>query len=238
MTVKCLIKRLRRKGKPSAVPSQGQRETFSETSCSIEPSFDLPQWQWEENLPKTIGTLSQPSRNSRRLPHSPANRCAQTRSASAATVVARLSEPRSPDDPTTKQSDSPRKIDAATLVRLGFRRSKLNVNESRLLAAARAEWEAVDSAVPLVEEFVKLVRGASEGKLSQWIVRANATKIKELKSFANGVQRDFLAVKEALVSEWSNGQTEGQVNRLKLIKRAMYGRAKFDLLRARVLHRI
>jgi len=44
------------------------------------------------------------------------------------------------------------------------------------------------------------------------------------------------AVKNALSYEWSNGQLEGQVNRLKLIKRQMYGRAKFDLLRARVLH--
>ncbi len=69
-----------------------------------------------------------------------------------------------------------------------------------------------------------------------WIVRAFDSGVKELKSFANGLQKDFLAVKEATVSPWSNGQTEGQVNRLKLLKRQMYGRAKFDLLRARVLN--
>jgi transposase len=74
--------------------------------------------------------------------------------------------------------------------------------------------------------------------LSQWIVRANETGIRELRSFANGLQQDYVAVKEATTSAWSNGQTEGQVNRLKLIKRSMYGRAKFDLLRARVLHRV
>ena len=68
------------------------------------------------------------------------------------------------------------------------------------------------------------------------VVQAFDSGIKELKSFANGLQKDFLAVKEATVSEWSNGQTEGQVNRLKLLKRQMYGRANFDLLRARVIH--
>jgi transposase len=52
-----------------------------------------------------------------------------------------------------------------------------------------------------------------------------------------GLRRDLSAVRAALTSEWSNGQTEGQVNRLKLIKRQMYGRAKLDLLRQRVLHR-
>jgi transposase len=73
-------------------------------------------------------------------------------------------------------------------------------------------------------------------KLSLWIVRTFDSGVKELKAFANGLQKDFLAVKEATTSEWSNGQTEGQVNRLKLLKRQMYGRAKFDLLKAQVLN--
>jgi transposase len=55
--------------------------------------------------------------------------------------------------------------------------------------------------------------------------------------FTVGLRRDQAAVAAALSCEWSNGQTEGQINRLKTIKRQMYGRANFDLLRARVLHR-
>jgi transposase len=51
-----------------------------------------------------------------------------------------------------------------------------------------------------------------------------------------GLRRDGEAVMAALSSQWSNGQTEGQINRLKMLKRQMYGRANFDLLRARVLH--
>ncbi|MFA9435064.1 MAG: transposase, partial [Deltaproteobacteria bacterium] len=59
--------------------------------------------------------------------------------------------------------------------------------------------------------------------------------ISALKGFANGITKDGDAVRAALSLEWSNGQVEGQVNRLKLIKRKMYGRANFDLLRKRVL---
>jgi transposase len=62
------------------------------------------------------------------------------------------------------------------------------------------------------------------------------SKLKEFVGFARGISEDYEAVKNALTYEWSNGQLEGQVNRLKLIKRQMYGRAKFDLLSARVLH--
>lgn len=58
----------------------------------------------------------------------------------------------------------------------------------------------------------------------------------ELASLANGLTADLLAVRAALEYEWSNGQVEGQVHRLKLVKRQMYGRGKLDLLRARVLY--
>jgi transposase len=54
-------------------------------------------------------------------------------------------------------------------------------------------------------------------------------------SFANGIQKDILAVRNAIISPWSDGQTEGQITKLKLIKRQMYGRAKIDLLQARLV---
>jgi transposase len=56
-------------------------------------------------------------------------------------------------------------------------------------------------------------------------------------SFAKGIRQDLAAVEGAIKTQWSNGQVEGQVNRLKTIKRAMYGRANFDLLREKVLYR-
>lgn len=60
--------------------------------------------------------------------------------------------------------------------------------------------------------------------------------IPELKSFVSGVERDYDAVKEALRLPWSQGPTEGKVNKLKTLKRVMYGRASFQLLRQRLLH--
>jgi len=61
------------------------------------------------------------------------------------------------------------------------------------------------------------------------------TRVPCLQTFATGIQQDYAAVRAALESAWSNGQTERQVKRLKFIKRQMYGRANFDLLRLRVL---
>jgi transposase len=81
------------------------------------------------------------------------------------------------------------------------------------------------------------VRQRQGGALDAWIVRAHDTGVpRELRVFADGLKADYEAVKAALTLAWSNGPVEGQVNRVKLIKRQMYGRAKFDLLRQRVLH--
>jgi len=87
----------------------------------------------------------------------------------------------------------------------------------------------------LVAEFFALVRERRADDLQAWAERAEATEIPDLVSFCKGVRRDWEAVKAGLTLEWSNGPVEGQVNRLKLIKRQMYGRASFRLLRARVL---
>jgi transposase len=73
-------------------------------------------------------------------------------------------------------------------------------------------------------------------EFDHWLESAKATGIHELKSFAAGLVRDKAAVVAALSLPWSNGQVEGHIHRLKLIKRQMYGRAGFDLLRRRVLN--
>ncbi len=68
--------------------------------------------------------------------------------------------------------------------------------------------------------------------LDPWLARAKSGLIA---SFANGVIKDKAAVSAAISSSWSNGQTEGQITKLKLVKRQMYGRGKLDLLQARLL---
>ena len=72
--------------------------------------------------------------------------------------------------------------------------------------------------------------------LAAWIEHVEKIGIKELNQFGHYLRSDWQAVQNALVHQWSNGLVEGHVNRIKVIKRQMYGRAKFDLLRQKVLH--
>jgi transposase len=88
----------------------------------------------------------------------------------------------------------------------------------------------------LAMDFGALVRTRDATSLIDWLARADASSLPEVRSFAAGIRRDRAAVEAALISPWSNGQTEGQVNRLKALKRQMYGRAKLDLLEKRFLY--
>jgi transposase len=97
-------------------------------------------------------------------------------------------------------------------------------------------FPAVRAAQELSLDFARMVRQRAAEDLPAWLRAAGRSKLKEFVGFARGVSEDYEAVRNALTYEWSNGQLEGQVNKLKLIKRMMYGRAKFDLLRARVLY--
>jgi transposase len=97
-------------------------------------------------------------------------------------------------------------------------------------------FPAIKEAQELALEFTSMARQRSAEMLPAWLRAAARSKLKEFVGFARGISEDYEAVRNALTYEWSNGQLEGQVNRLKLIKRQMYGRAKFDLLKARVLH--
>ena len=128
-----------------------------------------------------------------------------------------------------------------------------------LLVQPPAELPAADAAVVtrverdreaasvagLARRFTTLVRGCGAGGklgpdaalagLEAWLADARASGIRAVETFAAGLEQDGAAVRAALTTSWSNGQTEGQVTRLKLLKRQMYGRAGLDLLRRRAL---
>lgn len=93
----------------------------------------------------------------------------------------------------------------------------------------------IENAYELAQQFQKMVREHESEKFDIWIEQCLQCSTIDLVNFAKGLQRDHDPVFMAVHSKWSNGQTEGQVTRLKLIKRKMYGRANFDLLRQRVL---
>ena len=93
----------------------------------------------------------------------------------------------------------------------------------------------VGRAQQLALSFVEVVKERKTDGLRGWLVEAQRSEVAEFITFANGLTADLQAVRAALEHEWSQGQVEGQVHRLKLVKRQMYGRGKPDLLRARVL---
>ena len=110
--------------------------------------------------------------------------------------------------------------------------------EARALARVLALGPEIASPVQLPEQFTRLIRRQGSDpirELATWKQAAVATGWQELGSFVARLQQDQAAVEAALRLPYSQGQTEGQINRLKMLKRAMFGRANFDLLRKRFL---
>jgi transposase len=95
--------------------------------------------------------------------------------------------------------------------------------------------EALASLYKLSQDFISIFSNQSVERLDDWLSAADHSDFRIFKNFAASLREDIEAVRAALTYPWSNGQTERQVNRLKIIKRQMYGRANFDLLRIRVL---
>lgn len=120
---------------------------------------------------------------------------------------------------------------------LFFRKpDELKDEERENLRVIRQASPKVETAYHLVEEFLQMVRERTGEHLDSWLGAVKASQLQAFESFVTGVQQDQDAVLAGLTLPWSNGTLEGHVNRLKLIKRSMYGRAKFDLLKLRVLH--
>ena len=113
---------------------------------------------------------------------------------------------------------------------------RLSEEEKELRQKVLANSNEIKQGLGLLNKFRAMVREKKSGNYEEWLKEAENKALKEYENFAKGLKRDNEAVKNALSEKWSNGQVEGQVNRLKFIKRQMYGRANFDLLKARVLH--
>jgi transposase len=122
---------------------------------------------------------------------------------------------------------------ARTIARLmTIGRDLLTKAETVTVAAIEAGVPALVEARDIIAEFHAMIRRKVEGGLTSWIERARTSLVA---SFASGVIRDEAAVRAAITSPWSNGQTEGQITRLKLVRRQMYGRGKIELLQARLI---
>lgn len=117
-----------------------------------------------------------------------------------------------------------------------LRSEKLKDEEQQMVGLLCRLSPEVRRAQELALSFVQLIRERRVAELREWLMKAGRSELPEFQRLAKGLTGDLSAVKSALLYQWSQGQVEGQVHRLKMIKRQMYGRAKLDLLRARVLH--
>lgn len=135
------------------------------------------------------------------------------------------------DKPTDQQLQ---KVPSArTIARLmTTARDHLSKADTVTIAAIEAGVPPLVEARTLVERFQAMLRKKLVADLEPWITAASGGLIG---SFASGVIKDKAAVRAAIAEPWSNGQTEGQITKLKLVKRQMYGRAKIDLLQARLI---
>ncbi len=122
---------------------------------------------------------------------------------------------------------------ARTIARLmTIGRDYLSRSDTVTVAVIEAGVPLLVGAREIIASFQAMVRKKSLADLAPWLERARTSLVA---SFANGILKDMAAVSAAITSPWSNGQTEGQITKLKLVKRQMYGRGKLDLLQARLV---
>jgi transposase len=115
------------------------------------------------------------------------------------------------------------------------RMEKRSEEDQALLADLRGRAPELDVAVALAAAFASLIRDHAPERLDLWLQRAGDSMVRQLQGFAKHLSADYDAVRAAAELAWSNGQVEGQINRLKTTKRQMYGRAGLDLLGRRFL---
>ena len=107
--------------------------------------------------------------------------------------------------------------------------------ETQQLTQLHAQSGEVAEAIDLAQDFATLVRQRQPERLDPWLTRATASTLGAFQRFASGLQEDYEAIKAGVTLPWSTSPVEGHINRLKMLKRQMFGRARLDLLSRRFL---
>jgi transposase len=127
------------------------------------------------------------------------------------------------------QSLTPRRAPWLVLRRV----DKRTDTEGQQLRLLRAQQTELAEAIDLAQDFAQLVRLRQPAQFDAWLVRASKSTLHPFQRFAKGLRDDYAAIKAGITLRWSNGPVEGQINRLKMLKRQMLGRAHLDLLSRR-----
>jgi transposase len=115
------------------------------------------------------------------------------------------------------------------------RETKRTETEAQQLTALRGQQAEVAEAIDLAQDFMRLVRQRQPERLDPWLQRATTSAVDAIRRFATGLYEDYEAVKAGVTLPWNSGPVEGHINRLKMLKRQMFGRAHLDLLSRRFL---
>jgi len=127
-------------------------------------------------------------------------------------------------------------VERKLLIKLLFKQvGKVKGLDSDCLDRVNSQYPRYKDLIDIVNEFRKMLLDKNVGMIEQWVHRASGLNIRELTSFINGITRDITAVKNAIKYDYNNGLAEGSVNKLKVIKRIMYGRNSFEMLRKKLL---
>jgi transposase len=113
------------------------------------------------------------------------------------------------------------------------REAQRTADEAQQLAQVQAQPPAVAEAIDLAEDFLTLVRQRQPAPLDPWLTRAATSTLAAMRRFAAGLYADYQAVRAGVTLPWSSGPVEGHINRLKMVKRQMFGRARLELLSRR-----
>ena len=137
---------------------------------------------------------------------------------------------------TARQGASGEKIERKWLVSLLYRPlDEVSSLSAKQLNRIIAEYPIIGRVYDAVAGFKQTLFGKKESELDKWLEETDSLEIDELCSFINGIKRDIAAVKNAITLNYNNGLAEGSVNKLKVVKRIMYGRNSFELLKGKLL---
>jgi transposase len=113
------------------------------------------------------------------------------------------------------------------------RAAKRTAAEAQQLTHLHAQAAEIAEAIDLAQDFATLIRQRQPAQLDPWLRRATASAVDAVRRFATRLYEDYEAVKAGVTLPWSSGPVEGHINRLKMLKRQMFGRARLDLLSRR-----
>lgn len=136
----------------------------------------------------------------------------------------------------SKRMKSQMVISRHHLVQLLYNPAKSALTK-RQLALVFSRYPIVEKIIELVKQFRQLIKAKKSDELSNWVTQVKTANFYGVARFLNGLSRDIDVVKNAIIYDYNNGLAEGFVNKIKVIKRVMYGRNHFDMLRVKLLSR-